>query len=112
MTRTVQISGRRFELDTEGVSRKLAGALPEPIQRHYVVIDGRRFPPKQVISLVTGLDRADFTSHQARRASAAPRRTPAARRRRRSSPAFAPTSASGSRCRARRCWSPTATPRG
>jgi hypothetical protein len=31
------------------------------------VVDDRRFPPKQIISAVTGLDRADFTTHQARR---------------------------------------------
>ncbi len=41
--------------------------LPEPINRHYVVIDRRRYPPKQVVEVITGLDRADFTSHQARR---------------------------------------------
>lgn len=41
--------------------------LPDPIARHFVVLNGRRYPPKQVISEVTGLDRADFTSHQARR---------------------------------------------
>jgi hypothetical protein len=40
---------------------------PEPIASHFVVIDTRRFPPKQVIGEVTGLDRADFTTHQARR---------------------------------------------
>jgi hypothetical protein len=32
------------------------------------VINGRRWPPKQVLALVTGLDRVDFTTHQARRA--------------------------------------------
>lgn len=42
-------------------------ALPEPLNQHYVVIGGRRYPPKQVIAAVTGLDRADFTTHQARR---------------------------------------------
>jgi hypothetical protein len=42
--------------------------LPEPIREHFVVISGRRWPPKQVLALVTGLDRADFTTHQARRA--------------------------------------------
>lgn len=40
--------------------------LPEPIRDHFVVIGGRRFPPKQVLGAVTGLDRADFTTHQAR----------------------------------------------
>jgi hypothetical protein len=37
------------------------------VHEHYVVVRGRRFPPKQVLSCVTGLDRADFTTHQARR---------------------------------------------
>ena len=32
-----------------------------------MVVEGRRYPPKQVLSLLTGLDRADFTTHQARR---------------------------------------------
>lgn len=41
--------------------------MPEPLEDHYVVIGGRRFPPKQVVSVVTGLDRADFNTHQARR---------------------------------------------
>lgn len=45
----------------------MASQLPEPLNQHYVIIDGRRFPPKQVLAAVTGLDRADFTSHQARR---------------------------------------------
>ena len=31
------------------------------------MVAGRRFPPKQVLAAVTGLDRADFTTHQARR---------------------------------------------
>jgi len=47
--------------------RAVRNVDPEPIASHYVVIGGRRFPPKQVIGEVTGLDRADFTSHQARR---------------------------------------------
>lgn len=41
--------------------------MPEPLGDHYVVVDGTRFPPKQVIAVVTGLDRADFNTHQARR---------------------------------------------
>src|ERR1035438_9887731 len=46
-----------------------SGCPPEPIYEHFVVINGRRWPPpKQVLALVTGLDRADFTTHQARRA--------------------------------------------
>ena len=37
------------------------------MREHYVVVRGRRFPPKQAVSVLTGLDRADFTTHQARR---------------------------------------------
>ncbi len=44
-----------------------AAMLAEPVREHYVVVSGRRFPPKQVISCATGVDRADFTTHQARR---------------------------------------------
>ena len=62
------VSGRKYQLDRRGVEGALQGVLPEPIREHFVVILGRRWPPKQVLSLVTGLDRADFTSHQARRA--------------------------------------------
>ena len=30
------------------------------------MVRGRRYPPKQVLAEATGLDRADFTTHQAR----------------------------------------------
>jgi hypothetical protein len=62
------ISGHTYDLDPHQVERALGGELPEPIAEHFVVINGRRWPPKQVLALVTGLDRADFTTHQARRA--------------------------------------------
>ncbi len=62
------VSGHRYDLDSRGVEAALQGALPEPIREHFVVINGRRWPPKQVLARVTGLDRADFTTHQARRA--------------------------------------------
>ncbi|HEY5288363.1 MAG TPA: hypothetical protein VIJ50_14805 [Solirubrobacteraceae bacterium] len=64
---TVTIAKRRFDLRRDRVERALRGVLPEPISTHYVVIGARRYPPKQVIGLLTGIDRADFTSHQARR---------------------------------------------
>ena len=65
---TMTVSGHRYQLDRQVVEGALEGVLPEPIQEHFVVINGRRWPPKQVLGLVTGLDRADFTTHQARRA--------------------------------------------
>lgn len=65
---TMTVSGHQYTLETQSVEAALQGALPEPIHEHFVVINGRRWPPKQVLALVTGLDRADFTTHQARRA--------------------------------------------
>src|SRR5260221_10669386 len=62
------VSGHTYDLDSHGVQEALQGALPEPIYEHFVVLTGRRWAPKQVLALVPGLDRADFTTHQARRA--------------------------------------------
>jgi hypothetical protein len=65
---TITIIGRTFDLDPQRAERAIEGELPEPIHEHFVVVSGRRWPPKQVLALVTGLDPADFTTHQARRA--------------------------------------------
>jgi len=65
---TMTVSGHPYDLDPLAVEAALDSVLPEPIHEHFVVINGRRWPPKQVLALVTGLDRADFTTHQARRA--------------------------------------------
>jgi len=61
------VAGQTIELERDEVERKLERVLPEPLREHYVVVCSRRYPPKQVLSEVTGLDRADFTTHQARR---------------------------------------------
>ncbi len=62
----MRIAGQDFDLDAGRVERQVDRLVPEPIQEHYVVVAGRRFPPKQLLATVTGLDRADFTTHQAR----------------------------------------------
>lgn len=62
-----QIASQNVSLDRDLVEELLENVLPEPVREHYVVIRGRRFPPKQVVNVVTGIDRADFTTHQARR---------------------------------------------
>jgi hypothetical protein len=65
--RTMVIARRQFELRPSEVERGLRGVLPEPVREHYIVVNQRRYPPKQVVALVTGLDRAEFTTHHARR---------------------------------------------
>jgi hypothetical protein len=61
-----RIAGREFDLSLGAVESMAADLEPEPIRDHYVVVGGRRYPPKQVLAAATGLDRADFTTHQAR----------------------------------------------
>lgn len=61
------VSGHDVDLERGLVERRLEHELPDPVLEHYVVVCGRRYPPKQVLASVTGLDRADFTTHQARR---------------------------------------------
>ena len=63
----VTIAQREFAFDVADVERRLSDEMPEPLGDHYVVVTGKRFPPKQVIGLLTGLDRGDFNTHQARR---------------------------------------------
>jgi hypothetical protein len=61
------VAGHRFDLEAGDIEETCSHLLPDPLQEHYVVVAGRRFPPKQVLACATGLDRADFTTHQARR---------------------------------------------
>lgn len=61
------VGGHEVELDPEQVELSVEHELPDPVVEHYVVVRGRRYPPKQVLACATGLDRADFTTHQARR---------------------------------------------
>lgn len=63
---TSRVAGQDFDLSAELVEKAVSRLDPEPIHEHYVAVAGRRFPVKQVLAAATGLDRADFTSHQAR----------------------------------------------
>lgn len=65
--RKVSVAGRPFALRASQVERSMRSVLPEPLRDHFVVIGQRRYPPKQVLGEITGLDRAEFTSHHARR---------------------------------------------
>lgn len=63
---TATIAGQAFEFEVDTVERAAAALVPEPIRDHYLIVNSRRYPPKQVLAALTGLDRADFTTHQAR----------------------------------------------
>ena len=61
-----RIARRPFRFRRDEVERAAARLQPEPLDQHYVVVAGKRFPPKQLLASITGLDRADFISTQAR----------------------------------------------
>ena len=60
------IAGRQYRITRDDVERVARGLDPEPIDVFFAMVEGRRFPPKQLVEALTGLDRADFNSHQAR----------------------------------------------
>jgi hypothetical protein len=61
------VNGRSLSLTPDEVIERVAGARPEPVQTHGVVVDGVTYPPKQAFALATGLSRHEFTTETARR---------------------------------------------
>ncbi len=61
-----QVAGHRLTLRPEDVRSALERVEPGPIRDHFVVVGRRRYPVKQALAAVTGIDPADFTSQHAR----------------------------------------------
>lgn len=61
------LNGTEYAIDHDASVDRLAAVEPEPVRDHYVVVRGRRFPPKQALAVLLNIDRADFTTYQARR---------------------------------------------
>ncbi len=61
-----QLNGEQRTLAQADVESAMRGQVPEPSRAHVVEVGGIEFPVKQAFSAVTGLDRLDFTTNQAR----------------------------------------------
>lgn len=61
------LDGEEFELTAEQVRSRLAGRVPDPIQEHWIEIEGQRWPVKQAFALATRTDKQRFVSLTARR---------------------------------------------
>jgi len=64
------LRGAVYDIGKDDVFKAVEGVEPEPFTRrskYYVEMDGRRYPIKQVIGLVTGLPRVAFTAMDAYR---------------------------------------------
>lgn len=60
------VIGKKIQLTANDVETRLKDNIPEPARSLVVEVNGQFYPVKQAFSEVSGLDRADFISHQAR----------------------------------------------
>jgi hypothetical protein len=65
---TVIVGGRPFDFDRDRIVRQFANVRPEPVREHVVELPSGLYPPKQVVSTVTGWPRTSFTTMEAQRA--------------------------------------------
>jgi hypothetical protein len=61
------IGGHAVRLSKEDVERALDGMNPESVKKYWVVISGKEFPIKQVLSVATKIPPAAFISTDAYR---------------------------------------------
>lgn len=59
------LKGKVYNRTPEDVETKMQGKDPEPIRRHFVVVNGTKFPPKQVLAELLGLQKIEFTTMDA-----------------------------------------------
>ncbi len=61
------LRGQSFDLTVDSVSQAMAGITPQPFALYAVKIGELWYPPKQVLSVTTGLPVAAFTTQDAYR---------------------------------------------
>src|SRR5271167_3272687 len=69
--KTVRLNGINYEIDSEKITRLAARLEPKGIDKYWVKIQGRRLPPKQVVSELLNVPLVDFTTMDACRILAA-----------------------------------------
>lgn len=61
----ITVSGQTIDTDAQTVASRVRGQIPEPIQKHWVDVDGKLVPVKQALAAGLGINRALFTSQVA-----------------------------------------------
>ncbi len=56
------LNGKAYELTREDVEHKMTGVEPEVPRQYFVVVNGKKYPPKQVMAEVLRLGRIEFTT--------------------------------------------------
>jgi len=67
MKKSFTLGGKTYSVTRAIIEAKVKGAVPKAIEKHYVEINGVRFPPKQVIALAAGVPLGSFTTTDAAR---------------------------------------------
>lgn len=60
-----RLNGEWFEVDPEIARVRILSSIPDPVQTHWVEVDGRRWPVKQALEAATGIPRGACISHRA-----------------------------------------------
>jgi hypothetical protein len=69
--KTVRLNGVNYQIDSEKITRLVARLEPKGIDKYWVKIQGRKLPPKQVVSELLNVPLVDFTTMDATRILAA-----------------------------------------
>jgi len=61
------LRGRSFEKEKVDVGKAAKGLTPGRIQKYSIVVNGTRFPIRQIVSVLTGVPTIEITSQDAYR---------------------------------------------
>jgi hypothetical protein len=61
------LGGKRYEISRKGVEEALKSVVPRPLDKYFVTVNGRNYPPKQVLSAVLRKPLVTFTTMDAQR---------------------------------------------
>lgn len=67
LRKTIRLNGTNYQIDSEKIVRLASRLEPKGIDKYWTKIQGRRFPPKQIVSELLDIPLVDFTTRDASR---------------------------------------------
>jgi len=59
------LRGNDYNLERPNVEKAMKDVLPDPIRQYFIVVNGEKYPPKQVLAESLKLGRVEFTTMDA-----------------------------------------------
>ena len=59
------LRGNDYSLERPDVEKAMKDVLPDPIRQYFIVVNGEKYPPKQVLAESLRLGRVEFTTMDA-----------------------------------------------